>query len=144
MKLWMTAYLMASMIQSTDGLRCYTDIEATKGNSMECGLNSGCVKIFFDSEELLYKKKVESGYVYGRKPGDDAPNQLLPERLNNNPVLLRGCFVLAVPDRCYMSTTGLSYCWCSQKDLCNSSLPAPRPQLVTLTLISALLMVMAR
>ena len=45
----------------------------------------------------------------------------LPPRYQGDPVLLRGCFVLAVPDRCYMAKNGLSYCWCSQKDLCNSA-----------------------
>ena len=39
----------------------------------------------------------------------------------NDPVLVRGCFVLKVPDRCYTAKNGLSYCWCSTKDLCNSA-----------------------
>ena len=34
---------------------------------------------------------------------------------------LTGCFVLAVPDRCYTAKNGISYCWCSGKDLCNSA-----------------------
>ena len=45
----------------------------------------------------------------------------LPAHYQNNPVLLRGCFVLKVPDRCYTAKNGLSYCWCSTKDLCNSA-----------------------
>ena len=48
----------------------------------------------------------------------------LPPKYQHNPVLIRGCFVLKVPDRCYTATNGLSYCWCSTKDLCNS---APNP-----------------
>ena len=46
--------------------------------------------------------------------------QLQPQ-YQNNPVVLRGCFVLKVPDRCYSAKNGLSYCWCSTKDLCNSA-----------------------
>ena len=45
----------------------------------------------------------------------------LPEAYLNDPVLVRGCFVLKVPDRCYTANNGLSYCWCSTKDLCNSA-----------------------
>ena len=45
----------------------------------------------------------------------------LPPEYKNNPVLVRGCFVLKVPDRCYTANNGLSYCWCSTKDLCNSA-----------------------
>ena len=45
----------------------------------------------------------------------------LPPQYMNDPVLVRGCFVLKVPDRCYTAKNGLSYCWCSTKDLCNSA-----------------------
>lgn len=45
----------------------------------------------------------------------------LPPQYQHNPVLIRGCFVLKVPDRCYTAKNGLSYCWCSTKDLCNSA-----------------------
>ena len=47
----------------------------------------------------------------------------LPPQYQNNPVLMRGCFVLKVPDHCYTAKNGLSYCWCSQKDLCNAAFP---------------------
>ena len=53
----------------TFGLRCYTDITASKSNSQECGLNTGCVKIFIDSEEMLYRKQTDMGFGYGYKPG---------------------------------------------------------------------------
>jgi hypothetical protein len=106
-------------------LRCYTDISATKSYSTECGLNTGCVKIYIDSEDMLYRKQTEKGYGYGYKP-----DYQLPPQYRNNPVLVRGCFVLKVPDRCYTAKNGLSYCWCSTKDLCNSAtahtkIPAP-------------------
>ena len=63
---------MINMIQFPSGtlaLRCYTDVSATKSNSMECGLNTGCVKIYIDSEDMLYRKQTEKGYGYGYKPG---------------------------------------------------------------------------
>ena len=98
------------------GLRCYTDVTATKSNSVECGLNTGCVKIYIDSEEYLMRHQLELGVSpsFGEMPE-------LPPELQNNPVKMRGCFVLAVPDRCYMAKNGLSYCWCSTKDLCNGA-----------------------
>ncbi|CAB4062181.1 E4.6.1.1 [Lepeophtheirus salmonis] len=55
---------------------------------------------------------------FGVPPGADGYPEL-PLEYQNNPVMLRGCFVLAVPDRCYTAKSGLSYCWCSTKDLCN-------------------------
>lgn len=99
-------------------LRCYTDVEASKSHSVECGLNTGCVKIYIDTEEMMMRRQAELGYGYGMQPPDGVPP--LPERYMGNPVIRRGCFVLAVPDRCYTANNGLSYCWCSQKDLCNS------------------------
>ena len=37
-------------------------------------------------------------------------------------ILFSGCFLVAVPDSCYDSShDGLSYCWCSHTDLCNTS-----------------------
>lgn len=63
---------MINMIQFPSGtlaLRCYTDKEAAKSNSMECGLNTGCVKIYIDSEDMLLRKQTEKGYGYGYKPG---------------------------------------------------------------------------
>ena len=71
------------------GLRCFTDVKAQKSKAVECGFSSGCVKIFISRA-----------------------NQPIQ-------VIRRDCFVLAVPDRCYQATNGLSYCWCSKKDLCN-------------------------
>ena len=117
------------------GLRCYTDVKATKSQSVECGLATGCIKIFIDSDEMLYKKQQDYGYVYGNQPGAlDIKSITLPPRYQGDPILLRGCFVLAVPDRCYMAKNGLSYCWCSQKDLCNA---AGRPPAATRELLLA-------
>ena len=106
-----------------DGLRCYTDIGATKSLSVECGLNTGCVKIYINTEEMMMRRQAEYGYGYGFPPPEGVPP--LPDRYLGNPVLRRGCFVLAVPDRCYTAQNGLSYCWCSQKDLCNRAFQGP-------------------
>jgi len=120
---------MINMIQfpsGTVGLRCYTDITASKSNSQECGLNTGCVKIYIDSEDMLYRKQTDMGFGYGYKP-----DYQLPPHFQNNPVIVRGCFVLKVPDRCYTAKNGLSYCWCSTKDLCNSAPSAYKMSLVS-------------
>ena len=101
------------------GLRCYTDIPATKSMSVECGLNTGCVKIYVDTEAMLMRRQAEYGYGFGFPAPEGVPP--LPEKYMGNPVLRRGCFVLAVPDRCYMANNGLTYCWCSTKDLCNAA-----------------------
>ena len=114
--------LVASLTQPPalcNGLRCYTDIGATKSSSVECGLNTGCVKVYIDTEEMQLRKQAEYGYGYGFNKAEGVPP--LPERYLGDPVLKRGCFVLAVPDRCYNARDGKSYCWCSQKDLCNSA-----------------------
>jgi len=111
----------SGLISATYGLRCYTDVAATKSLSVECGLNTGCVKIYIDTEEMMLKRQSDLGFGYGFTPPEGIPP--LPDRYLGNPVLRRGCFVLAVPDRCYTAQNGLSYCWCSQKDLCNSAMP---------------------
>ena len=74
-----------------------------------------------DTEEMMLKRQSDLGFGYGFTPPEGIPP--LPDRYLGNPVLRRGCFVLAVPDRCYTAQNGLSYCWCSQKDLCNSAMP---------------------
>ena len=61
---------VAQLPQGTSALRCYTDIDAVKHNSLDCGLNTGCVKIYIDSEELLYREQTKKGYGYGYKPGE--------------------------------------------------------------------------
>ncbi len=53
--------LLSLFASPAGGLRCYTTKEATKGNSVECGLNTGCVKIYIDSEEMLMRKQKEYG-----------------------------------------------------------------------------------
>ena len=35
-----------------------------QGSSVECGLNTGCVKIFIDSEERLMRKQREYGFEF--------------------------------------------------------------------------------
>ena len=56
--------------------------------------NTGCVKIYIDSEELLLRRNQQYGYAY---PTGEGPVPTLPEKYMDNPILLRGCFVLAVP-----------------------------------------------
>ena len=127
----MESLLLLFLLPFAGGLRCYTTKEATKSNSVECGLNTGCVKIYIDSEEMLMRKQKEYGVNFvGELP-------TLPEAYQNNPVLMRGCFILAVPDRCYNANNGLSYCWCSTKDLCNGAQRTARTSLVTLLSASA-------
>ena len=114
---WPLLLFNSVLFTMVDSLRCYTDTDATKSLSVECGLNTGCVKIYVDTEEMMLRRQAEYGYGYGFPPPEGVPD--LPERYKGNPVLRRGCFVLAVPDRCYTANNGLTYCWCSTKDLCN-------------------------
>ena len=102
--------------------RCYTRLEPSLSGSAMCGAGSSCVKIsqpppMFD----LY------GYF------------VPPERRGPPITLYRGCFVLDMlkvgeyfnvgkfctlllfKDFCYTSGSGLEYCWCSKRDLCNGS-----------------------
>ena len=123
-------FIMLSNVSTSAALRCYTDVEATKGLSVECGMNTGCVKIYIDTEEMLMRQAMNYGYspAVGKYPD-------LPKKFQSNPVVMRGCFVLAVPDRCYNAKNGLSYCWCSTKDLCNGAEKAGltfRPSVVLL------------
>jgi hypothetical protein len=126
--------LLLTIARSAVGLRCYTDIGATKSLSVECGLNTGCVKIYIDSEEMMLRRQAEYGYGYGFPPPEGVPP--IPKRYMNNPVLRRSCFVLAVPDRCYTANNGISYCWCSQKDLCNDA-KVPQHFQVTVWVVAA-------
>ena len=49
-------------------MRCYTDTKVTKSASLECGLPTGCIKIFIDSDMMLYKKQQNYGYVHSNQP----------------------------------------------------------------------------
>ena len=128
---WSVAAALLILADSAaHGLRCYTDTGATKTESVECGLNTGCVKVYINSEELLMKQTRTYGYppAAGKMPE-------LPPEYQNDPVQMRGCFVLAVPDRCYNADNGLSYCWCSTKDLCNA---APKARVASGAIFAAL------
>ena len=87
--------------------------------SLQCGTASSCVKIsrptnMFDS--------------WGRFV---PPDQRRPPE-----TLFRGCFVLDLrQDICYNARDGLRYCWCSSKDLCNSS-PSSQSQIKIVLFIS--------
>lgn len=85
-------------------IRCYTDLEATQGASMECGMATGCVKI--------YKKALEFDPYDGKF--------IPPEKRGTDKDFFRGCFLISTPDICFDAKDGYSYCWCSTKDLCNS------------------------
>jgi len=89
-------------------LRCYTDLASTKSTSVECGMNTGCVKIYKKPRDTDSRGK----YIPKHKRGPDVE-------------LFKGCFIVALRgDVCFDSKSGpkLTYCWCSQKDLCNSAL----------------------
>merc|ERR1719481_603484 len=96
-----TAFLLTlSVPRLSQALRCFTDLKASQENSRDCGVNSGCVKI--------YKKSPEFDVYTG---------EFIPEHRRGPDVqLFRGCFLLPIPDTCFTSSTGLSYCWCSKKE----------------------------
>merc|ERR1719445_3001791 len=94
------------LIQVCLGVRCYTDLDKTKSLSVECGLNTACVKIFKKS------------------PGFDKDGQFVPQHLRGPDVtLFRGCFLVRIQDYCHESLSNrLTYCWCGDSDLCNKSI----------------------
>jgi len=97
--------ILLVFIKNTLPLRCYTDIAATKSLSVECGMSTGCLKI--------YKKAAQF---------DSGGEFIPPIKRGPDIQLFRGCFLVATTDTCYdSSSTGLSYCWCSHSDLCNPS-----------------------
>jgi len=100
-----TTIIMTIMIREAAPIRCYTDLKKTKSLSVECGLNTACVKIFKPSE------------------GFDENGIFIPlHRRSKEVMLFRGCFLVKTQDTCYNSPTKkLSYCWCNNSDLCNSS-----------------------
>merc|ERR1712004_455554 len=78
-----------------------------QSTSMECGMNTGCVKIYKKPRDTDSRGK----YIPKHKRGPDVE-------------LFKGCFIVALRgDICFDSKSGakLTYCWCSQKDLCNSA-----------------------
>ena len=89
--------------------------------SVECGMNTGCLKIF---------KKAAQFDSYGtfippHRRGEDTQlfrgdSKSFNKNNKNRLLFSPGCFLVAVPDSCYDSShDGLSYCWCSHTDLCN-------------------------
>jgi len=101
-------------------IRCYTDLEATQGASMECGMATGCVKI--------YRKALEFDPYDGKF--------IPPEKRGTDIDYFRGCFLISTPDICFDAKDGYSYCWCSTKDLCNSCRTLSTPPLLILLLAS--------
>eukprot|EP00090_Calanus_glacialis_P043605 TRINITY_DN77225_c0_g1_i1.p1 TRINITY_DN77225_c0_g1~~TRINITY_DN77225_c0_g1_i1.p1 ORF type:complete len:133 (+),score=9.43 TRINITY_DN77225_c0_g1_i1:156-554(+) len=84
-------------------LRCYTDVAATKSLSVECGMSTGCLKIYKKAAQF------DSGGVF-----------IPPHKRSQDLQLFRGCFLVSTADTCHdSSSNGLSYCWCSHTDLCN-------------------------
>jgi len=93
-----------------------------KGASMECGMATGCVKI--------YRKALEFDPYDGKF--------IPPEKRGTDIDYFRGCFLISTPDICFDAKDGYSYCWCSTKDLCNScpaSLTSPPLLLLLLLLV---------
>ena len=85
-------------------------------------MNTGCLKIF---------KKAAQFDSYGtfippHRRGEDTQlfrgdSKSFNKNNKNRLLFSPGCFLVAVPDSCYDSShDGLSYCWCSHTDLCNS------------------------
>merc|ERR1712106_913022 len=108
--------------QRTRAMRCYTDIDATQSNSLECGMATGCVKILkraFDFDHL-------GKFIPEHKRGQDVD-------------LFRGCFLISTPDVCYDAKDGYTYCWCSSGDLCNSAHIISQIPLALLSSITVLL-----
>jgi len=96
--------LLFALLSPAFAIRCYTDLEATQGASMECGMATGCVKI--------YKKALEFDPYDGKF--------IPPEKRGTDIDYFRGCFLISTPDICFDAKDGYSYCWCSTKDLCNN------------------------
>ena len=71
----------------------------------QCGTASSCVKISRPTNMF------------------DDWGRFVPRDQRRPPeTLFRGCFVLDLKqDICHNARDGLRYCWCSSKDLCNSS-----------------------
>lgn len=92
-------------ITSTEAIRCYTNLEESR--SLECGMATGCVKIVKSAKEF-----------------DPSTGKFIPEEKRAKSVdLFKGCFLISAPDVCFDAKDGLTYCWCSSNDLCNSVRP---------------------
>lgn len=104
-RLWAGLSLLLSLLRPGEAVRCYTDLDKTKSLSVECGLNTACVKIF----------KKSAGF--------DDVGQFIPlHKRVSDVAMFRGCFLVRLPDTCYESLSNrLTYCWCSDSDLCNSA-----------------------
>ena len=70
--------LLFNSVLFVHGLRCYTDVAGTKSLSVECGLNTGCVKIYVDTESMLMRRQAEFGYGFGFPAPEGVPP--LPEK----------------------------------------------------------------
>lgn len=90
-------------IHVLDSIRCYINLEESR--SLECGMATGCVKIVKRAPEF-----------------DPATGKFIPEEKRVASVdLFKGCFLISAPDVCFEAKDGLTYCWCSSSDLCNSA-----------------------
>jgi len=105
-------------INITNSIRCYTNLEESR--SLECGMATGCVKIVKKSSEF------------------DSTGKFIPKEKRSESVdLFKGCFLISTPDVCHKAKDGLTYCWCSSNDLCNTSprlLSSPETSLLLLLL----------
>lgn len=47
-----------------------------------------------------------------------------------------------MPDRCYHALDGYSYCWCSERDLCNSAMVNKALKWTVLLLLAAIVSIL--
>jgi len=111
MALQLLALITLSLLHTAAPIRCYTDLAATQSKSLECGMATGCVKITKKADDF-----------------DPVTGKFIPvERRRKNVDLFRGCFLISTPTVCYTAkdgpNKGLTYCWCSNNDLCNRAAP---------------------
>ena len=57
-------FILEKSLQLSRPLYTIINRFAFQGSSVECGLNTGCVKIFIDSEEMLMRKQREYGFEF--------------------------------------------------------------------------------
>jgi len=126
-KLVMIIMTLTVTQRRTLAMRCYTDLEATQSNSLECGMATGCVKIL--------KKAYEFDHL----------GRFIPEHKRGKDVdLFRGCFLISTPNVCHDAKDGLTYCWCSSGDLCNGGQVIKHNLATTITVLFISILVITR
>ena len=54
----------------------------------------------------------------------------------NNKKNIPGCFLISTADTCFDAANGLTYCWCSSKDLCKTGVHLISNNMVFMVVIS--------